>query len=772
MAGATGELEFVARLTDEASSAADKLERNMRGLGGPVAPITAAVEVEARGIMDTEGDLDAALDRIVRDFDDAGEDAGSQMRREIGGELDRVDDDVRRVGSQAGGSFGSAFRGGLAAIGSLIAVDQIAEQTWSVVQAASDLSETVNKSNVIFGSNAAEIEAWASTASTSVGLSKSAAMEAAAGYGNMLSQLGYTADAAADTSVATVQLAADLGSFNNLDTADVNDRISAALRGEYDSLQALIPNINAARVEQEALAATGKSSASELTAAEKASATLAIIQRDGAAAAGDFAETVDGVANSQKVAAAQTEDLKANLGQQLQPVVQSLFGWLNSTAIPALSGFVDGMRNGTGAGGALAGAVRTVAGAFQTGVQWVREHSQLMSFLVTVIGTAVGVIGTIVAALRIWAAVQTVLNVVMTANPIGIIIVAIAALVAAIVWIATQTTWFQDLWGAVWGWITDTASAFMEWFRGAVAAVSEWWSQKWAEIKATAELVWSVIVAVVTTYINTVRAIITGVVSTIVSYWQNAWNGVKAVASSIWNGIRSVIETAINSVRNIISGVLNVIRGIFTGNFDQIKAGVGQALGGVIGLVRGLPAQALSALGNVGRTLFNSGKSLIDGFKDGIMNAFTSVKNAVSGGLSSVRNLFPFSPAKEGPFSGRGYTTWSGRALAQDFAAAIASQAGVVEAAASELMSAASLDATPVITASVSGSSAGVSTVTGPAVVTIRHVVDVENGELPDGMTAEEIAAVLAGNPVARSRIEAIVREETRAKSIRTLTAS
>lgn len=62
------------------------------------------------------------------------------------------------------------------------------------------------------------------------------------------------------------------------------------------------------------------------------------------------------------------------------------------------------------------------------------------------------------AATKVWAAVQWVLNVALTANPIGLIIVGIAALVAVIVLIATKTKWFQTAWAASWSWIKKAAS--------------------------------------------------------------------------------------------------------------------------------------------------------------------------------------------------------------------------------------------------------------------------------------------------------------------------
>lgn len=205
------------------------------------------------------------------------------------------------------------------------------------ISAASDLNETMNKSQVIFGAHADEMTAWASNAASTLGLSKAAALDAASGFGDMFSQIGFTGDQAASMSKTVVQLAADLGSFNNLETDDVLDRISGALRGEYDSLQLVIPNINAARVEQEALAETGKKNAAALTAQEKATATLAIIQKDGARAQGDFANTASGLANSSKIARAEMEDTKAEIGTALLPVMQQLVTLFRDVGVPVIS---------------------------------------------------------------------------------------------------------------------------------------------------------------------------------------------------------------------------------------------------------------------------------------------------------------------------------------------------------------------------------------------------------------------------------------------------
>ncbi len=85
---------------------------------------------------------------------------------------------------------------------------------------------------------------------------------------------------------------------------------------------------------------------------------------------------------------------------------------------------------------------------------WVKQGAAMVASRTALIATSVAT-GVATAAQWLW-------NAAMTANPIGIVIVAIAALVAGIIWVATQTTWFQTIWEAVWG----AAVAYFEWVVG------------------------------------------------------------------------------------------------------------------------------------------------------------------------------------------------------------------------------------------------------------------------------------------------------------------
>ena len=302
---------------------------------------------------------------------------------------DQASGTFNKVGKSAEGAGSKVMGFGKFAVAGLagLAGGAVATMGTKFIGAASDMNETLSKSRVIFGAQAKSMEKWAGGAWRSMGMSKQAALEASAGFGDMFSQLGFAGNQASAMSKKVVQMSADLGSFNNLPTAEVADMMSGAFRGEYDSLQRLIPNINGARVEQEAMARTGKKSAKELTAQEKAAATLAIVTRDGARASGDFARTSNGLANQQKILKAKFEDVSAQIGQKLLPIAVKIAGWLLSDGVPAFAKFA------TGTGVALKAVYEGFRWLWNNGIQ------PVLKFIVGGVGGLMGIWAKMLGAL-------------------------------------------------------------------------------------------------------------------------------------------------------------------------------------------------------------------------------------------------------------------------------------------------------------------------------------------------------------------------------------
>ena len=261
------------------------------------------------------------------------------------------------------------------------------------------------------------------------------------------------------------------------------------------------------------------------------------------------------------------------------------------------------------------------------------------------------------------------------ADPIVLIIAAVVAIVAALVWFFTQTETGKKIWsafmdwlGQAWEWIKTTAVTV---FNAVVTAITTAWN--W--VKDTSVAIWngfiSWIVGLWNGIIGTAKAVFLGIGTAIITAWNwiktktsdvwnaiinwikdtwnkiittisdavnkvknwisDAWTMIKTMTAKLWNGIKMAIARAIVSavrtvqdkvqqIKNWITNTWNRVKNTTSNAWSGIKNAVRNGINGAVNFVRRLPGRALSALGNIGSKLYNSGKAMIDGFKDGIVN--------------------------------------------------------------------------------------------------------------------------------------------------------
>ena len=190
------------------------------------------------------------------------------------------------------------------------------------IKAGSDLNEQLNKTRVVFGDASKKVIEFSETTATSLGIAQSDALTAAGNFGQLFDAANLASGAAADMSIEMVQLAGDLGSFNNIPVAEALEKIRAGLSGEAEPLRQLGVFLNDARVEAEAFASGITKVGEEVTDADKIQARYNLILQDTTKAQGDFARTVgESLPNQLKVFKAELTDVAANLGIALLPIV-------------------------------------------------------------------------------------------------------------------------------------------------------------------------------------------------------------------------------------------------------------------------------------------------------------------------------------------------------------------------------------------------------------------------------------------------------------------
>lgn len=204
-----------------------------------------------------------------------------------------------------------------------------------VVSEASRVQEETEKTGVVFGRNAAQVQAWSKTLAESFGVSEGAALEASGRFGNMLRPLGFATGAAAAMSEKLVELAADMASFNNTKPDVVLAALSSGLAGQVRPLRQYGVFLSQTRIQQEALSDGIASNAAHLTQAQKVQAAYNIILKDTKLQQGDVARNTGSLSVAMSKFHAGIEDLEAGIGQHLLPDLVKYVNvadvWLNNT---------------------------------------------------------------------------------------------------------------------------------------------------------------------------------------------------------------------------------------------------------------------------------------------------------------------------------------------------------------------------------------------------------------------------------------------------------
>ena len=263
----------------------------------------------------------------------------------------------------------------------------------------------------------------------------------------------------------------------------------------------------------------------------------------------------------------------------------------------------------------------------------------------SLLGKAIGAIVAVKAALiackgvmlvvsgisKAFAAAQWLVNAALAANPVVLITMAIIGLIAAIVycianWDAICAKW-DEVWsyvggiiGQVWDSITGKISSAWQGCVDCVSSIGQslmgGMSSLWDSITQGATESWNAVSQSVSNAWNGITGAATSAGRSLWSGIQSIWDGISSGASNAWNAIASSVSAA-------GSGIMSGVESIWTGVTDFFS----------------------------GLSLSESGAKLLDTFKEGIMSKVDAVKQCVSDALAKVRNLLPFSDAKEGPLS-------------------------------------------------------------------------------------------------------------------------
>ena len=186
------------------------------------------------------------------------------------------------------------------------------------IKIASDLEETMNKFNVVFGENADRVKEWGDNFASTVGRSQEQIARFMAGSQDLFVPLGFEPGAAETMSKQITALAIDLASFNNMSDDDTLRDLQAALTGSGEVMKKYGVIVSEAAVKQRALQMGWNPKT--LTDQQKVMARLNIIMEGTTAAQGDAIRSSGSFANQMKALKATFMDNAATIGSVFLPI--------------------------------------------------------------------------------------------------------------------------------------------------------------------------------------------------------------------------------------------------------------------------------------------------------------------------------------------------------------------------------------------------------------------------------------------------------------------
>ncbi len=396
-----------------------------------------------------------------------------------------------------------------------------------MIEGASNLEETKNKINVLFGDMSDTMLDWSADAATAFGVSQQAALDAAADMGIFGQAAGLAGEDLTEFAQSNTELASDLASFFNTSPEEAITAIGAAYRGESEPIRKYGVLINQAAVEAKALELGLISEGEELSQQNHILAVNAIIMEQTTAAQGDFARTSDGLANQQRILKAELENSAAALGQQLLPYALK--------GVNLLRQLLERFRN-------LSPQMQKTILVILAVVAAIGPLLVILGSVVTAIGTIAPIIGAVGTAI----------------SGVGLPILAIIALIA-LLFVA---------WKNNWGGIQEKTAAV-------IAAIKGWWE---GTLLPALQKVWSWMNSVLFPFFKALGQFLGAVfgvaLRALAGIWQNVllpaiqkamnWIGsnvlpkLRPVADFLKNTLAKAFDWVTTAIKNVTSWLSRV----------------------------------------------------------------------------------------------------------------------------------------------------------------------------------------------------------------------
>lgn len=353
--------------------------------------------------------------------------------------------------------------------------------------------------------------------------------------------------------------------------------------------------------------------------------------------------------------------------------IRNLFGAVKDAVQPLVQGFMDLFTQSGGVSGAtqllasgleqLSAGIQVVSGMLQTFVEWLSGGStgaEALRAVIVAVTAAYVAFRTVLAVQSAWTGMIgmigkaktafTGLGAAMMANPIALVIAAVAALAAGFIYLWNTSEGFRNFWIGLWDTIKSAASGAWEWVKSAADSAVTWitdawnsflsfWTGLWDGITSFLSGVWDTITSGATAAVDGVKS---GWES-VTTFWTNLWDGITSFLSSAWETIKNVVSVALQFIVQLISMYFQLItlpwRFIWENCKEYIIAAwetIKSAVSTAIEAVRNVIVTVFTAVSSFFSTVWSAIRDTIVSIVTAIKDKLTAIWNTISSTLSTI----------------------------------------------------------------------------------------------------------------------------------------
>ena len=219
------------------------------------------------------------------------------------------------------------------------------------------------------------------------------------------------------------------------------------------------------------------------------------------------------------------------------------------------------------------------------------------------------------------------------ANPFVAIAVAIAAVVAGLIYFFTQTETGKKIWADFVDFLKSAWAGIVSFFSG----IGQWFADIWNGAVDGAKGIWQGLV-------DWFHGIVQGI--------QNIWDGIKTFFSNLWTTVIGGIQSVWGGVTGFFSGIFNAVKGVVSSVFSALGKfasnawnaiknvfnGVGGFFSDIFDGAKNAVSRVFDAFGNIASNAYDSIKNAFNGIGGFFSDIFGGVKNTIDNVLGGVEN--------------------------------------------------------------------------------------------------------------------------------------